>query len=76
MISGRLSIAARMDFFEADDKSETLAKEVTEKIKEVFDKYPEPPDRPIRREYKKSKPPQKKRTYKKTKSSTSKKKKR
>jgi nucleolar protein 56 len=58
VISGRLSIAVRMDFFKAEDNSEQLDKEVTEKIAEVLEKYPEPPDRPIRREFKRSRPPQ------------------
>ncbi len=66
-ISGRLSIAARMDFFEAEDKSEKLANEVTEKIAEVLEKYPDPPDRPIRRDYSKSRPPQRRGPHKKKK---------
>ena len=76
VISGRLSIAARMDFFEAEDKSKDLAQEVTDKITEIFDKYPEPPERPVRHEPKKPKSYQKKGPQKKSKSSVSKKKKR
>ncbi|MBK5112847.1 MAG: C/D box methylation guide ribonucleoprotein complex aNOP56 subunit [Candidatus Heimdallarchaeota archaeon] len=75
-ISGRLSIAARMDFFEAEDKSETLAKEVTEKIAEVLAKYPDPPERPIRRDHRKPKPYLRKGTQNRPKSSSSSNKKR
>ncbi|MHA1220712.1 MAG: C/D box methylation guide ribonucleoprotein complex aNOP56 subunit, partial [Candidatus Heimdallarchaeota archaeon] len=70
VLSGRISIAARMDYFEADDKSADLAKEVIAKISEVLKKYPEPPargpQRPTQRKpqqgfYKKKKPFPKKR---------------
>ncbi len=43
VISGRISIAARMDYFEAEDKSAMFAKEITDKINEIIEKYPEPP---------------------------------
>ncbi|MGC9780196.1 MAG: C/D box methylation guide ribonucleoprotein complex aNOP56 subunit [Candidatus Heimdallarchaeota archaeon] len=49
VLSGRLSIAARMDYFEADDKSKDLAKELSKKIEEVKIKYPDPPSRPPKR---------------------------
>ncbi len=49
VLSGRLSIAARMDYFEADDKSKDLAKELSKKIEEVKIKYPDPPSRPPRK---------------------------
>ena len=45
VISGRLSIAARMDFFEAESKSEQLSKEVNSKIDEIKEKYPEPKEK-------------------------------
>ncbi|NHJ38463.1 MAG: hypothetical protein FK731_00415 [Asgard group archaeon] len=43
IISGRISIAARMDYFEAKDESEKLSNEINEKIKEIIEKYPEQP---------------------------------
>ncbi|NHK31885.1 MAG: hypothetical protein FK730_11070 [Asgard group archaeon] len=45
IISGRISIASRMDYFEAADDSEKLSKEVNEKINEIIEKYPEPPSK-------------------------------
>jgi nucleolar protein 56 len=45
IISGRISIAARMDYFEAADDSEKLAVEVNEKINEIIEKYPEQPSK-------------------------------
>ncbi|NHJ84625.1 MAG: C/D box methylation guide ribonucleoprotein complex aNOP56 subunit [Asgard group archaeon] len=46
VMSGRLSIAARMDYFEAEDKSQDLDKELTAKIEEIKTKYPDPPEKP------------------------------
>ncbi|MEA2070217.1 MAG: C/D box methylation guide ribonucleoprotein complex aNOP56 subunit [Asgard group archaeon] len=43
ILAGRLAIAARMDFFNAEDKSEKLSQEVNEMIEEVEEKYPNPP---------------------------------
>ncbi|NHJ47366.1 MAG: C/D box methylation guide ribonucleoprotein complex aNOP56 subunit [Asgard group archaeon] len=48
VLSGRISIAARMDFFEAEDKSQELAIEVNDKINEIIEKYPNPPSKPKR----------------------------
>ena len=48
VISSRLSIAARMDFFESEDKSKELIKEVKEKLEEIQTKYPEPPKKSIK----------------------------
>ncbi len=48
VIAGRLSIAARMDFFEADDNSKEIAKDLERKINEIKTKYPEPSDKPKR----------------------------
>jgi nucleolar protein 56 len=45
VISGRISIAARMDYFEAEDKSEKLAKDLEEKINAILEKYPEAGDK-------------------------------
>jgi len=42
VISGRISIASRMDYFEAEDKSADFAKNLEEKIKAIKEKYPEP----------------------------------
>lgn len=52
VIAGRLSIAARMDFFEAADNSKEIAKVLNKKINEIKTKYPEPPEKS-----KKSQPP-------------------
>jgi nucleolar protein 56 len=46
VLSGRISIAARMDYFEAEDKAKELALEVKEKIDEIIEKYPDPPSKP------------------------------
>ncbi|HUT81188.1 MAG TPA: hypothetical protein VMZ29_08295 [Candidatus Bathyarchaeia archaeon] len=43
VLSGRISIASRMDYFEAEDRSVLFAKEITEKINDVLEKYPDPP---------------------------------
>lgn len=48
VIAGRLSIAARMDFFEAADNSKEIAKDLNKKINEIKDKYPEPSEKPKR----------------------------
>lgn len=45
VISGKLSIAARMDYFEAENKAEELAEEVNAKINEIIQKYPEPSEK-------------------------------
>ncbi|MHA1740001.1 MAG: C/D box methylation guide ribonucleoprotein complex aNOP56 subunit [Candidatus Heimdallarchaeota archaeon] len=45
VISGRISIAARLDFFEAEDQSEQLAKDLEGKINAILEKYPEPGDK-------------------------------
>lgn len=44
-IAAKLSIASRMDFFDADDKSDKLNAELNEKIEEIKTKYPTPPER-------------------------------
>jgi len=55
VLSGKISMAARMDYFESEDKSTELSKEVNDKIKEIIEKYPDPPEKP-QREIKKSTP--------------------
>lgn len=45
VISGKIAIAARMDYFEAEDQSEKLAKELEEKINDIIEKYPEPAEK-------------------------------
>ncbi|MFW9924813.1 MAG: hypothetical protein ACFFDW_16145 [Candidatus Thorarchaeota archaeon] len=45
VISGKLSIAARMDYFEAESNATELAKEVNAKINEIIQKYPEPSEK-------------------------------
>ncbi|MBD3191994.1 MAG: C/D box methylation guide ribonucleoprotein complex aNOP56 subunit [Candidatus Heimdallarchaeota archaeon] len=44
-IAAKLSIASRMDFFDAEDKSAKLREELNEKIEEIKTKYPNPPER-------------------------------
>jgi len=43
VLSSRISVAARLDYFEAGDKSAALAEETNEKIKEIVAKNPDPP---------------------------------
>ena len=45
VISGKIAIAARMDYFEAADQSEKLSKELEGKINDIIEKYPEPSER-------------------------------
>ena len=73
VISGRLSIAARMDYFEAENKSEELSKEVNAKIEEIKIKYPEQSEKVSRPTSKKPKPPRPQRSgYSKPKSGSKK----
>ncbi|RLI67831.1 MAG: C/D box methylation guide ribonucleoprotein complex aNOP56 subunit, partial [Candidatus Gerdarchaeota archaeon] len=37
------SVAARLDYFEAGDKSLELVEETNKRINEIISKYPEPP---------------------------------
>jgi len=43
VISGKIGIATKVDFFKGEFIGETLANEVEEKIKELEKKYPKPP---------------------------------
>jgi nucleolar protein 56 len=43
VISGKIGIATKVDFFKGEFIGETLANEVEEKIKEIEKKYPKPP---------------------------------
>ena len=70
IISGRISIAARMDYFEADDKSEELDKEVNEKITEIKDKYPQPVEKQRKTQPKKPSKKKPSNKYRKKKSSS------
>jgi nucleolar protein 56 len=54
VIASKLSIAARMDYFDAEDRSEEFGKELNEKIAEIKDKYPDPPQEKKRPSTKKS----------------------
>ncbi|HUU76802.1 MAG TPA: C/D box methylation guide ribonucleoprotein complex aNOP56 subunit [candidate division Zixibacteria bacterium] len=73
VISGRLAIAARMDFFEAENKSEDLAKEVNAKIEEIKIKYPEQSEKAPRQFSKRPKSPRPQRSgYNKSKSGSKK----
>ncbi len=56
VIAGRLSIAARMDFFEAVDNSKEIAKDLNAKINEIKTKYPEPPDKSKRMQTPRTRP--------------------
>ena len=57
VIAGRLSIAARMDYFEAESNADEIAKDLNAKLAEIKEKYPEPSDKPKRA------PPQRKQQY-------------
>ncbi len=43
VLSSRISVAARLDYFEAGDKSLELVEETNKRINEIISKYPEPP---------------------------------
>ena len=43
IIAGKIGIAAKVDFFSGEFIGDILSKEVEEKIKEIEDKYPNPP---------------------------------
>jgi len=43
VISGKIGIATKVDFFKGEFIGDTLAKEIEEKIKEIEKKYPKPP---------------------------------
>jgi len=43
VISGKIGIATKVDFFKGEFIGDTLAREIEEKIKEIEKKYPKPP---------------------------------
>jgi nucleolar protein 56 len=43
LIAGKLGLAAKIDYFSGDFVGDEYSKEVEEKIKEIKEKYPEPP---------------------------------
>ena len=43
VISGKIGIATKVDFFKGEFIGDTLARDVEEKIKEIEKKYPKPP---------------------------------
>jgi len=63
MVSGKIGLASKLDYFDGDYMGDELLKEIEEKIKEIEKKYPKPPTKkePIRKKGKKHK----KRPYKK-----------
>ncbi len=63
VISGKIGISAKVDFFRGEFVADVLSKEINEKIQEIEKKYPKPP---LKRSEPKSKiSSSKKRTYKK-----------
>ncbi len=43
VVAGKIGVAAKVDFFSGEFIGDTLSKEVEEKIKEIEEKYPNPP---------------------------------
>jgi nucleolar protein 56 len=43
LISGKIGISAKVDFFEGEFVADVLSKEINEKILEIEKKYPKPP---------------------------------
>jgi nucleolar protein 56 len=43
VVSGKIGIATKVDFFKGEFIGDTLAREIEEKIKEIEKKYPKPP---------------------------------
>jgi len=54
VVSGKIGIAAKVDYFKGDFIGEVLSKDLSNKIKEIEEKFPNPPKKP------KLKPPSKK----------------
>jgi len=54
-LAGKLAIAARVDYFSGEYIGEELKKELEERIKEIKEKYPNPPKRKAKPEKKKKK---------------------
>jgi nucleolar protein 56 len=50
MVSGKIGLASKLDFFEGDYMGDKLAEEIEEKIEEIEKKYPRPP---MKKEHKK-----------------------
>jgi nucleolar protein 56 len=63
VISGKIGISAKVDYFGGDFVADVLSKEINQKIKEIEKKYPNPPTK--RSEPKTKKSPSKKPTSKK-----------
>ena len=55
-LAGKLSIAARVDYFSGEFIGETLLNELEERIKDITDTYPEPSERQLEQKRKKRKP--------------------
>ena len=59
LVAGKIGLSAKVDFFSGEFIGDILSKEVEEKIKEIEDKYPNPPKKP-KSQKRKSKPKSKK----------------
>jgi len=56
IVAGKIGIAAKVDFFSGEFIGDILSKEIEEKIKEIEEKYPNPPkkEQPVQRKKKTS----------------------
>lgn len=57
VVAGKIGLAAKLDFFNGEFMGDILSNEIAEKIKEIEEKYPNPPKKiqPVKSQKKKSK---------------------